>query len=100
MPRATLPMAALSDGGTALLKADGIDILVCCVAGQYYAVDGHCSHAKQKLISGRLRGFEISCPLHGARFDVRTGACTAAPATQPIKRFPVTLEGGKVCIDY
>ena len=50
-------------------------------------------------LCGRLRGHSISCPLHGARFDVRTGACLAAPARRPIQSFPVTIEGGKVCVD-
>ena len=50
------------------------------------------------LSGGKLRGHAISCPLHGARFDVRTGECLAAPASQPIKSFPVTLEGGKVLV--
>jgi 3-phenylpropionate/trans-cinnamate dioxygenase ferredoxin subunit len=69
------------------------------VEGQFYAVHGQCSHARQSLATGKLRGFTLSCPLHGARFDVRTGACLAAPAQRPITSFPVTLEGGKVCVD-
>ncbi len=92
-------MAALGEGDSHMVQVAGQRILVCLVEGQFYAVAGTCSHAGQSLATGKLRGFEVSCPLHGARFDVRSGACTAAPAQSPIQRFPVVLEGGKVCVE-
>ncbi len=95
----TISIADLGEGQAALLKVAGVDVLLCHVEGGFYAVHGQCSHARQSLAAGRLRGFEITCPLHGARFDVRTGACLAAPAQIPIQRFPVQIENGKVCVD-
>lgn len=89
-------MTALADGEMIACDVDGVDVLLCKVAGQHYAVSNHCSHARQTLVTGKLKGYEISCPLHGARFDVRDGRCLAAPATRPISTFAVTLEGGKV----
>lgn len=86
----------MADGEMHACQVDGVDVLLCRVDGEYYAVVDHCSHATQKLSTGRLRGFEVTCPLHGARFDVRDGRCLAAPASRPIKTLPVTLEGGKV----
>ena len=94
-----LPMSSLGEGETQAIKVQGVDVLVCHVEGQFYAIHGQCSHARQSLATGKLSGFEIKCPLHGARFDVRSGACLAAPAEKPITRFPVILEAGKVCID-
>ena len=94
-----LPMAALDEGDVVSVQVANQPLLVCLVEGQYHVVSAVCSHAQQSLAGGRLRGFEISCPLHGARFDIRTGACTRAPAVRPIQRFPVVLEAGKVCID-
>ena len=87
---------ALDDGEMMACNVNGVDVLLCRVDGQYYAVSNRCSHARQVLSTGKLRGHEINCPLHGARFDIRNGQCLAAPASQPIKTFPVTLEGGKV----
>lgn len=98
MSTPVLRMAELGEGQATAVQVNGVHVLVCQVEGQYYAVHAQCPHARQSLASGRLRGHEIVCPLHGARFDVRTGACTAGPAQQPIQRFPVTLEGGKVCV--
>ena len=91
-------MAALAEGDLVACRVDGVDVLICQVRGSYYAVSNLCSHAGQALSGGKLNGHVISCPLHGAQFDVRTGKCLAAPATQPINSFPVTLEGGKVFV--
>ena len=79
-------------------RVNGVDVLVCQVEGQYYALSDLCSHARQALSKGRLAGHLVRCPLHGARFDVRSGACMSPPASQPVKTFPVVVEGGKVCI--
>ena len=94
----TISIAALGEGETTVVKVADTEILLCNVDGQFYAVDAQCSHARQTLATGRLRGYQISCPLHGARFDVRTGVCTAAPAKRPIRSFPVLIEAGKVCV--
>ncbi|TDJ27675.1 MAG: non-heme iron oxygenase ferredoxin subunit [Gammaproteobacteria bacterium] len=96
--KAVLSMAALAEGEMVACQVDGVDVLICQVRGSYYAVSNRCSHAGQTLSGGKLNDWAISCPLHGAQFDVRTGKCLAAPATQPIKSFPVTLQGGKVFV--
>ena len=99
MITAVLPMASLHEGDATIVKVAGQTVIVALIEGQYYAVAGTCSHAGHSLAGGRMQGFEISCPLHGARFDIRTGMCTRAPAQVGIQRFTVVLEGGKVCVD-
>jgi len=94
----SLPITALRDGEMRALRIDGVDVLLCRVDGQYFALANHCTHARQALHTGKLRGFEIKCPLHGARFDIRSGRCVAAPATQPVQTFPVRIESGKLSI--
>jgi naphthalene 1,2-dioxygenase ferredoxin component len=91
-----MAMTDLGDGEMAAREINGVSVLICRVDGRFYATSNVCSHASQRLVQGRLRGHELVCPLHGARFDVRDGRCLAAPATQPIKTFPVSLEGGRV----
>lgn len=76
------------DGGTA--------ILVCNVDGSLYALEDRCSHQDYELSAGSLEGDEITCSLHGARFDVRTGAARCAPAYSPVRPFPVKVEAGVI----
>jgi nitrite reductase/ring-hydroxylating ferredoxin subunit len=59
-------------------------VIVCRVAGTLYAVPDNCSHRDAKLSEGRLRGSLLTCPLHGAQFDVRTGAHQGPPASTPL----------------
>ncbi len=93
-----LPLASVRDGTRHACNVDGVDVLVCGVAGGVYAVENRCSHAASRLDTGRMKGFEVVCPLHGGRFDIRDGTATAAPADRPIRIFEVILEDGKVKI--
>jgi 3-phenylpropionate/trans-cinnamate dioxygenase ferredoxin subunit len=80
-------------------ELNGLDIAVCRVQDQYFAFENRCSHALANFDNGRLRGFRIMCPLHGATFDVRDGSCTGAPATRPIRTFPVRVVAGVIEVD-
>ena len=63
---------------------------------EYFAVSAWCSHQKTSIVHGDVIGCEIECPMHGARFDLRTGKNTGLPAVRPIPRYPVKAEGGKI----
>ena len=71
------------------VNVDGEAILLCRIEGRYHALRDICSHADQALSEGRLRGHTVYCPLHGARFDVRTGECLARPATEDVQSYTV-----------
>jgi len=73
-------------------------VLLCNVGGQHHAVSNVCPHSRMPLSEGSLRGFTVICPLHGARFDVRTGACLAGPATSDLAVYPVRVENGQVIV--
>jgi 3-phenylpropionate/trans-cinnamate dioxygenase ferredoxin subunit len=75
----------LADGELRCFEHVGRDgIVVCRVAGQLYALDDNCSHADTPLSEGRLRGYGITCPLHGASFDVRDGSHSGPPAWEGV----------------
>ncbi len=74
----------------------GRDVLVCNVGGEFYAIADVCTHDRGPLGEGRLRGFVVECPRHGARFDVRDGAVTAPPAVRPIETYPARVLDGNV----
>jgi 3-phenylpropionate/trans-cinnamate dioxygenase ferredoxin component len=68
------------------------------VGPEFYALDAWCSHEKASLIIGEVTDHEVMCPLHGARFDLRTGRHLSMPAVRPVASHPVKVDGGKVLI--
>ena len=75
-------------------------IVVCRSGGQLYALEDNCSHADTPLSEGRFRGAKITCPLHGAQFDVRDGSHSGPPAFEGVACYPVTesADGVKVTL--
>jgi 3-phenylpropionate/trans-cinnamate dioxygenase ferredoxin subunit len=69
------------------------------IGEDYYAVDAWCSHQRASLMHGDLEGYEIICPVHGARFDVRTGRHLSLPAVRPIRRYNVRVQGSDIEIE-
>jgi 3-phenylpropionate/trans-cinnamate dioxygenase ferredoxin subunit len=67
--------------------------------GTIYAVDDTCTHAEASLSEGFLEDYVVECPLHGAQFDVRTGAVVAMPAAVPVASYDVRVEGTDVLVD-
>jgi nitrite reductase/ring-hydroxylating ferredoxin subunit len=83
-----------------MVRIDGLErIAVFNVEGQFFVTQDACSHAKASLTKGWLEGFEVCCPVHDGRFDVRTGAARCFPATEPIKTFPCEVRDGAVWAD-
>ena len=74
-------------------------IAVCNVDGKLYAIDDVCTHDGGSLDQGVLDEFEVECPRHGARFDVRSGDVTEGPAVLPVDTFPIRLEGDEIEVD-
>ncbi len=66
--------------------------------GQVYAISDTCTHEFALLSEGFLEAGEIECPLHSARFDVRTGRCLAGPAVQDVEVFEVKIDGDDVYV--
>jgi 3-phenylpropionate/trans-cinnamate dioxygenase ferredoxin subunit len=75
------------------------EIAVCNVNGEFYAIDDVCTHDGGSLDQGELDGYEIECPRHGARFDVRDGSVTELPAVVPVDRFNVRVQGDDIEIE-
>jgi nitrite reductase/ring-hydroxylating ferredoxin subunit len=71
-------------------------IAVYNIDGTLYAIEDVCTHDGGDLAGGEVIGFEVECPRHGARFDVRTGAVTCPPAYEPVASFPVLEEAGGI----
>ncbi len=94
-------IAEIPDGSSKAFQVSGHDILICHTKDEFFAVENKCSHAMAKLEGGRLRAYRLTCPLHGACFDVRDGSVLGKPATRPIPAYPLRVIGGRiqVCIE-
>ena len=68
------------------VEVGGRSILICHSDGRFFAVENLCSHAEEPLACGRLKRGWISCPAHGARFDLETGEPLNPPATETSQR--------------
>ena len=88
--------ADLFEGAGIGVQTASHDVALFSIDGEVFATDNICSHGHAKLCDGYLEGHEVECPFHQGRFDVRTGAATCAPATEPVKSWPVKIEGGRV----
>jgi len=88
--------AELGSGQRLLVEIDGRPIVVFNIAGTYFAIADTCTHDDGPLGEGELDGFEVECPRHGARFDVRTGKVLCTPAVVDIPAFPVQVVGDEI----
>jgi 3-phenylpropionate/trans-cinnamate dioxygenase ferredoxin subunit len=88
--------AELPPGACRTVEADGVFIVIFNVDGSYYAIEDVCSHEEETLSTGQLEGCEITCPRHGARFSIVTGAALSEPAYEPVATFSVRVEGSMV----
>jgi len=61
------------------VKAFDEDILLSNVNGTIYATQNRCGHQNASLAKGTLNGHVVTCPLHAATFDVRTGKNLTGP---------------------
>lgn len=93
-----LAAEALPPGQMRLFSVAGEEILVCHAAAGFFALRNRCPHAQSPLDGGRLRQNSISCPLHGARFDLVTGRALGSSGYRPLTCFPVKVEDGRVLV--
>jgi len=65
--------AELPENQMMMVIVGGKEVLLANVDGSYYAIPNKCSHLGGSLVKGSLAGGIVTCPRHGAQFDVKTG---------------------------
>jgi naphthalene 1,2-dioxygenase system ferredoxin subunit len=88
----------LTAGEVIGVEAGGRSIAIYDCDGELFATDNICTHAYACLSDGWLDGTTIECPLHAARFDVRSGQVLDPPATEDLKTYPVRQSGDDIQI--
>jgi nitrite reductase/ring-hydroxylating ferredoxin subunit len=76
-----------------LVEMQGKKIALFNVDGTFYAIDNTCTHFGASLSRGELKGDEVSCPWHGAKFRVTTGEVLSPPAPQGVHSYKVRVNG-------
>lgn len=88
----------IATGTMKLVKVGALDVMVANVDGSFYALPNKCTHVGGPLGKGKLVGPVVQCPLHGSKFDVRTGAVVSPPAQRPEPVLEVKVEGTAIWI--
>lgn len=107
------------EGKNLCVKAQGVNVVLIKANGKIYAVENKCPHLGLPLGRGKIENGAIVCPFHGSRFDIRTGENTDwvtgvvgmkipdwsrsllafGKKPQPIRTFPVSIEGESVFVE-
>ena len=89
----------IGEGKLTHVQAGGKEVLVANVKGNYYAMGNICTHAGAELHEGELEGKELTCPWHGAKWDVTTGSLVWFPQKlKPEESFKVSVENDTVYV--
>ena len=123
MTKKIAAVADIAPGGIKAFEIDGKEILVGNLDGAFYAVERRCGHMNAPCEMGTLRGYILTCPMHFAQFDIRTGKVLKKPfiksepeglpekfrnffehseemaakiSTYDLKTFTVRVEGGDI----
>ena len=100
MARVTLgPLDAVPNNGNRAFDVGGKPILVARTPLGLFAVGGICSHQQQLLDGAKQKACFIFCPLHGIRFDLRTGNPAGSLTDKSIPTYAVGVEDGQLWVD-
>ena len=94
-----LLLDSIVEGKPVKLFKNGKDICVARVGNEVFAIEDNCSHQDAALSEGEQNGYKIECWLHSAEFDLRTGDALTPPASQPVKTYPVSVDGNNVVVE-
>ncbi len=89
----------LPAGSAIAVEVNGKEIALFNVDDKYYAIDNACTHVGGSLAEGSVDGNEVTCPLHGATFDITSGKVTGEPAEDDVKGYNVIVEGEDIKIE-
>ena len=88
----------VANSGKVILEVDDRMVVLLHINDQFFCIDDVCTHDGGPLGEGELCGFELACPRHGAKFDVRNGAALTMPATEATVVHEVKIEGDNVFV--
>ena len=97
-----ITVAKTSEIGAGQAKAvevKGQPVALFNIGGTFYAIDDTCTHVGGPLSEGELQGTTVTCPWHGAQFDVASGKVLAPPAGEGVKSYRVHVQGDEIKLE-
>jgi 3-phenylpropionate/trans-cinnamate dioxygenase ferredoxin component len=88
----------IPDPGKEVFEIEERFVVVFHLDGEWHVLDDCCTHDGGPLGQGTIEGFQIICPRHGARFDIRTGLALTMPAVRATPSHEIKIEGGEVFV--
>ncbi|QQG49386.1 MAG: Rieske 2Fe-2S domain-containing protein [archaeon] len=89
----------LAEGAIYPVDIGGNHLILSKIGGEVSAVSGTCTHEETDLALGFVLEERIVCPLHLSQFDLRTGQVQNPPATEPLRRFNVKIDGETIFVE-
>ena len=89
-------LADLPEQGLVPVNVNGVKIVLARSGGTVHALHDQCSHEEFPLSDGEIDGNQVTCLLHGARFDLETGAAKALPAVKPVRVYECRTVGDEI----
>ena len=86
-------------GQAKLVEVNGTEIALFNIGGQFHAIDNSCTHVGGPLCEGEISGSEVTCPWHGAVFEVTTGCAVGPPAMEAVNRYNLRVDSGNIEIE-
>src|ERR1700759_5744380 len=94
---ANAELGDIPKGTCKAVSVGGGRVVVAHLSDGLHALENRCSHANSPLITSKVyHGRQIACPIHGARFDLKTGEAKSPPAFTSLMKFPVRVMNGRV----
>ena len=90
----------IPEGGRKIVRIEDQEVAVFHLDGGYFAIEDVCTHDGGPVAEGALEGDIIECPRHGGRFNVKTGAAVAFPATSPVPTYEVRVHGDDIQVGW
>ncbi|MEM7129856.1 MAG: Rieske 2Fe-2S domain-containing protein [Chloroflexota bacterium] len=78
---------------------DGQEVLLCRLDDEIYALQNACLDSVLPLDRGTLDGYELNCPWHDCRYDVRSGEIQNGSGLR-LETYPVMVEGERFLVGF
>jgi nitrite reductase/ring-hydroxylating ferredoxin subunit/uncharacterized membrane protein len=87
---------ALGDAQALAVQVGDTPVMLVRDRDDVLALHDRCSHRGCSLATGEVQDGAVTCPCHGSRFDLRTGAVLRGPATAPQPVLDTRTRAGRI----